>query len=49
MVSVNVTKESALPAEKTWALIDDFGTIQNFHPLVRESRIGILLVDNVVG
>ncbi len=37
MVSVKVTKEIALPAEKAWQLIDDFGAIQNFHPLVRES------------
>lgn len=37
MVRVKVTKEIALPAEKAWQLIDDFGAIQNFHPLVRES------------
>ena len=39
MVAVQVTKEIQLPAEKAWSLLDDFGGIQNFHPLVRESGI----------
>ena len=39
MLSIEVQKAIDLPADKAWALIDDFGAISNFHPLVHESGL----------
>ena len=39
MLSIEVKKEIDLPADEAWSIVDDFGAISNFHPLVRESGL----------